>query len=89
MTGKYEPLRLHLTALASGDQPTVECTFAEIAALVDGLPASAYKWSAWWANNGHPHADAWHSAGWRVDHANLDRQRVRFARSAVGGGSLS
>ena len=58
----------------------MEFTFAEIAALVGGLPPSAYEWPAWWSNSGHTQAEAWRQANWRVDQVSLDRQRVRFAR---------
>ena len=89
MTGKYEPLRKHLTALASGERATVECTFAEIAVMVNGLPASACEWPAWWANSSLTQAQAWREADWHVDKVYFDRQRVRFARGKVGGSYLA
>jgi hypothetical protein len=86
MTGKYEPLRHHL---ATQDGGSVELTFADIAALVDGLPASAYGSRQWWANSSLTQAEAWRQADWHVDQVNFDRQRVRFARGKVGGSYLA
>jgi hypothetical protein len=89
VTGKYEPLRQHLADLAALDRASVELTFAEIAALVDGLPASAYEWPAWWANSSLSQAQAWRQADWHVDKVYFGQQRVRFARGKVGGSYLA
>ncbi|MEU8632909.1 hypothetical protein AB0C38_12125 [Amycolatopsis sp. NPDC048633] len=86
MTGKYEPLRQHL---AARDGPSVELTFAEIAELVHGLPASAYSTRQWWANSSVTQAEAWRQADWHVDTVSFDRRRVRFARGKVGGSYLA
>jgi hypothetical protein len=67
----------------------VECTFAEIAALVDGLPASAFESRQWWANSSLTQTQAWRQAGWHVDGVEFGRQRVRFARGKVGGSYLA
>ncbi|MEU4524926.1 hypothetical protein AB0F52_40190 [Amycolatopsis sp. NPDC024027] len=66
MAGKYEPLQRYLAALASADQAAAELSFAEIAELVNGLPASAYERRQWWANNSHMQALSWRAAGWHV-----------------------
>jgi hypothetical protein len=86
VTGKYEPLRHHLTAR---DGDSVELTFTEIAALVDGLPPSAYSSRQWWANSSLTQAEAWRQADRHVDLVDFDRQRVRFARGKVGGSYLA
>jgi hypothetical protein len=86
VTGKYEPLRQHL---AARDGSSVELTFAEIAELVHGLPASAYGTRQWWANSSLTQAQAWRQADWHVDTVSFDRRRVRFARGKVGGSYLA
>jgi hypothetical protein len=61
--------------------------FAEVADIVKGLPASAYRLRQWWANDSKVQARAWRSAGWHVDTLGVDfnAQTVRFARGKVGG----
>jgi hypothetical protein len=57
-------------------------TFEEIDRLVGGLPPSAGRWSAWWANSrSHVQAVAWLDAGRRVESLHLDDRRVTFASS--------
>jgi hypothetical protein len=82
---KYEPLTDHLATLATAGRQVAEFDFADIADLVGGLPPSAFKYQAWWANDSKVEAQAWRAANWHVDTVNLDRQRVRFARGGVGG----
>ncbi|WP_434453340.1 DUF7662 domain-containing protein [Lentzea sp. E54] len=69
----------HLAAVADSRQG-VELSFAEIADLVGGLPASAYEHRAWWANSLMSQQVAWRHAGWRVDFVSLEHRRVRFVR---------
>ena len=71
--------------LAAKGRQSVEFDFVDIAALVGGLPPSAFKHPAWWANDSKVEAVAWRAADWHVDMVNLSRQRVRFARGSVGG----
>ncbi len=75
--GKYDPLgdRLRRT------RGSIQLSFAEIAALVGGLPPSAYRHSAWWSNNptGHVQAQAWLNAGRRAANVDLVGQRVSFS----------
>lgn len=74
---KYEPLHEYLRR--SG-QSSVRLTFAEIEKVLgDKLPASAYKYSAWWANGSHVQANAWLDAGYNAD-ADLNTQIVVFSR---------
>jgi hypothetical protein len=73
---KYEPLRVWLM---SAPHPA-ETAFDQLARLVGGLPPSAYRHRAWWANDAsHVQARAWLDAGWRVSEVNLDAQRVEFS----------
>lgn len=77
---KYAPLRDHL---ASRPEPVVEMTFAEIDRLVGGLPPSARKHSAWWANETsgtHSHARAWLDFGRHTTRLDLNAGRVSFTR---------
>ena len=74
---KYEPLR---RLLVPAPHP-IHLTFADLAALVGGLPPSAYRRREWWSNNptGHVQAQAWLSAGRRVDNVDLLAERVWFS----------
>lgn len=78
---KYDAL-VHL--LEADGRSEVHLTFQEISdAVRGGLPDSAYKYAAWWANKPdgrHVQARAWTSAGWRTSHLDLDRQEVTFTR---------
>lgn len=83
---KYQPLADHLAALPP-DQSTVTMSFREVAAIVGGLPPSAYRIRQWWANDSKVEARAWRSAGWHVDALGVEfnAETVRFARGKVGG----
>jgi hypothetical protein len=85
--GKYQPLQRHLLGLRSS---AVRMTFEEVDDLVGGLPSSAGRYRAWWANDGryHSHANAWLDAGWVVDEVGLGRW-VRFRRVASAGAGVS
>lgn len=82
---KYQPLTDHLATLAAAGHQSVEFDFTQIANLVGGLPPSAFKHPAWWANDSKVEAEAWRAADWHVDVVNLSRQHVRFLRGGVGG----
>ena len=74
---RYDALTEHL--LASSD-PVVRLTFEELDSIVGGLPESAKKYGAWWANNrtSQAHSRAWLDAGRK---ASLDfRGRVATFR---------
>lgn len=60
---KYDPLREWLRGEAHRSEVTLG--FAEIERLIgDGLPMSAHRHQAWWANDPtHVHADAWLRTG--------------------------
>ncbi|WP_421930408.1 DUF7662 domain-containing protein [Micromonospora costi] len=73
---KYDALRDHLRR-RTGE---VRYTLAEISDLVPGgLPPSAYRYEAWWANGDgtHSHSRSWADAGFTA-HPDLDRGTVRF-----------
>jgi hypothetical protein len=76
---RYDPLRAHLR---DRGEPVVRMTFAEIERLLaSGLPASARRYPAWWANEEsgtHVHARAWLDAGRRTAHVNLRSETVEF-----------
>ncbi|MCA9312468.1 MAG: hypothetical protein KDA21_14740 [Phycisphaerales bacterium] len=77
---KYDPLRAELGR--RGGQ-RVMMTFAEIEAMVGGLPPSAYEHQAWWANEqsgSHVHAQAWMQAGYRVGSFDLSARTVTFLK---------
>jgi hypothetical protein len=75
---KHEPLSRHLSAVSDA----VVMTFDGISRLVGGLPPSAFRYPAWWANDlggRHEQAHAWLDNGLRVVAVDLDRQVVRFS----------
>jgi hypothetical protein len=81
--GKYDPLREHLIGHRS---KVLRMSFARIAELVGGLPQSAFKYPAWWANEqsegtSHDHCKAWLGAGYKA-RPNLKAQTVTFERDA-------
>jgi hypothetical protein len=54
--------------------------FVEISRLVGGLPPSARRHRAWWANSpSHVQAHAWLELGRRVEAVDLEREVVRFS----------
>lgn len=76
---KYSELR----RLERESGRSVEMTFGEIDRMVDGLPASARRYRAWWSNEdegSHVQAHAWMDAGWRVESVNLTGEKVRFKK---------
>jgi hypothetical protein len=83
---KYEPLSRHLSVASL----PLTMTFAEISLLVGGLPASAYRYPAWWADDRtHVQARAWLDVGLRVEAVDLDREVVGFAPGQVGGATVT
>ncbi|KAB2380119.1 toll/interleukin-1 receptor domain-containing protein [Actinomadura montaniterrae] len=80
---KYDALRDHLIARRD-DEISVIMGFGEIEALVGSLPQSAWTHRAWWANDSKVQAQAWRSAGWRVESVDQSTEQVVFARSLVG-----
>jgi hypothetical protein len=80
---KYDPLFDFLRATPPG-VPSCTLSFAQIEVIIrDHLPSSAWKYSAWWANERapdtrHVQAVAWLAAGWEVDVVDLEQGWVRF-----------
>jgi hypothetical protein len=82
-TSKYEPLKLWLQRQTLQQ---VDMTFDEISDLVGGLPLSASKQAAWWANETDPlhvQCKAWLEAGYTVQ-ANRGARKVRFSKAYEG-----
>ena len=90
--GKYGRLSEYLSSLTSQEWRT---SFAEIESILGfRLPASARRYSAWWANerceNGtHSHARAWMNAGWETARVNLAGETLVFRRVGYRPGSPS
>jgi hypothetical protein len=78
----YDPLRRKLESVR---KRTVRLSFSEIEALLGRpLPASAYKFSAWWGNEssrraGHTQAMSWLDAGFKAK-VSLKQRAVEFHR---------
>lgn len=56
-SGKYYPLEKYLSEI---EAKKLQLSFAEIESILGfALPSSAYKYSEWWSNGSHTHANAW------------------------------
>lgn len=81
----YDPLA---DFLRNKEGDVWDATFGDIErTLGRPLPASAYRYPAWWANQsgpGHSQTQGWRSVGWRTAKLNLERRRVRFERERHG-----
>jgi hypothetical protein len=78
---KYDVLR---SFLAGKKEPSVRMTFDEVAkAAKTPLPASAFRYPSWWANDPahHAQARAWVDAGFKAANVDLEAQRVEFIRT--------
>lgn len=79
---KYDKLGDRLREVEA-DQITIPID--DIDGLVGGLPPSAFRHPAWWANEGkgsHVQARSWMNASWRVDGFDIKEGWVRFRRIA-------
>jgi hypothetical protein len=77
---KYDSLKEFLERSPRG---TVSMTFGEVGELVGGLPDSAHRYQAWWANERdgrHVQARAWINAGYLVSDVDLQNRSVTFRR---------
>lgn len=85
MASKYEVLTEYLSGRS---EPVIELTFAELDRLVGGMPASARKHQAWWANSrtAQPHARYWLDAKRRAK-PDFNAGRVRFEIGAETAGT--
>lgn len=79
---KYAPLKQHLER--RDGRPEL-LTFEDIEAILGaGLPPSATRHRAFWANDNeghHSHARAWSDAGYRVAWVDREDRVVRFERT--------
>ena len=82
---KYEPLREYLAALPPTTNE-ITLSFDQVAQIIcDTLPPSATTYREWWSNQeGGSRAPHWRAAGFKIDHADLKRQIVRFKRMTPG-----
>ncbi|MEJ2345577.1 MAG: hypothetical protein P8076_15550 [Gammaproteobacteria bacterium] len=83
---KYDALRIWLAGISDAE---VTVSFSQVEKIIgSGLPASAYKYPAWWSNqtdaSTHPQARAWVDAGFAVDkiHQAGSTSWVRFQRNS-------
>lgn len=78
---KYAALRDYLSTVK---QDRWVATFDALERVLGfGLPVSARKYPAWWANEstpGHSQCAGWLKAGWRTADLNLKRQQVTFVK---------
>ncbi|WP_431810637.1 DUF7662 domain-containing protein [Lysinibacillus capsici] len=64
--GRYVPLEQYLMTMSMNE---IKLTFSEIESILkDKLPASAYKYPAWWGNTvqSQKHAVTWLNAGYKI-----------------------
>uniref|UniRef100_UPI00403F707C DUF7662 domain-containing protein n=1 Tax=Paenibacillus sp. KS-LC4 TaxID=2979727 RepID=UPI00403F707C len=68
--GKYAPL-YHYIRIQTDE--TITLSLEQIESILGfKLPASAFKYRAWWSNDKtHSHAKAWLFAEWKVDIVSL------------------
>tara|TARA_R100000322_G_scaffold22153_7_gene14809 strand:- start:2941 stop:3204 length:264 start_codon:yes stop_codon:yes gene_type:complete len=79
---KYDPLRHHLNRLKV---KRWRASFDDVERILGTrLPASAYKYPAWWANEKTPTSHvqklAWTPIGWRTEELDLAGKQVTFAK---------
>lgn len=72
--------------LAARGGSSWKVTFPDLERLIGAkLPASAFKYPAWWSNNPSNNAmtKIWLNAGWRTEQVDIPGQSVVFRRAAV------
>jgi hypothetical protein len=73
---KYFVLTKHLANL---DANVWDASLGDIEdALGEPLPDSAYRYPAWWANQGRAQSLAWEGAGWKTKRVDLKNEKVTF-----------
>ena len=78
---KYLPLQKHLENFKG---KSWSATFEDVEVILGfKLPASAYKYAAWWGNHVHKsrHAKAWMDIGWGVHDLDLANETLSFQAS--------
>ena len=81
-SSRYAPLYTYLSEELEPGGDSVSLGFDEIEKIIDGeLPESARRHRAWWANtDSHAQAQAWLSAGWKIDAVDLEENRIHLVR---------
>jgi CBS domain-containing protein len=81
--GSYAPLSAHLKN-QDFKTTSVQMTFLEIERLLGKkLPASAFEYRAWWANDSSkPQSAAWLDEGWRTVAINMNERQLTFIRTS-------
>ncbi len=76
---KYRKLYAHLLSLSSQEWTA---SFADIEAIIgDHLPASAWDYQVWWANDvTHSQGAAWLAAGWETAQVDRDAETLLFRK---------
>ncbi len=80
MANKYYRLALHLN---KQEKDMLQMTFQEVEDVIFGkLPPSAWKYRAWWSNNGNNTAarHGWLKAGWETARVDMEKQELLFIR---------
>lgn len=79
---RYAPLYTYLNEQVDAEQDELELDFSEVEQIIGvELPRSAYQHRAWWANTpSHAQANAWVSAGWRVEGVDFEQGTVTLMR---------
>lgn len=82
-SSRYAPLYQHLSEALEPETDTVSLPFDEVERIISGeLPDSARRHRAWWANtSSHAQAQAWLSAGWKVDAVDFEDDVVHLIRA--------
>ena len=79
MRSKYAPLTEYLIQLT---EPRTDLSFNEIEKILGfNLPASAFQYQAWWANEQegtHSHARSWLNASFKTSNVDLNTRTVTF-----------
>ncbi len=82
MSNKYAPLTRFLR---QQEAPRITMTFQEVEEVLGfSLPASAWKYPAWWSNaaSGQSQVKSWRDAGWETRDLDLRGRKVTFVRVA-------
>ena len=80
MSNKYAPLTRFLR---QQEAPRITMTFQEVEEVLGfSLPASAWKYPAWWSNaaSGQSQVKSWRDAGWETRDLDLRGRKVTFVR---------